>query len=211
MISIKGVSYRYPSGKKIAFPDFQMEKGSHFLLLGESGSGKTTLLHLLGGLLKSQGGSITVEGNEITAMTETQLDHFRGKHTGFVFQKNHLIPSLTVKRNLLLAPWLADLKQDEQRVARVLEHLGLSEYKNTTVTELSQGQAQRVAIARAVLNNPAVIFADEPTSSLDDRNCARVADLLLEVASEGDSTLIIATHDQRLKSRVNQHIILTGN
>jgi ABC-type lipoprotein export system ATPase subunit len=211
MISIKGVSYRYPSGKEIVFPDFRAEKGAHILLLGDSGSGKTTLLHLLGGLLRSQRGSITVVGHDITAMTETELDAFRGKYTGFIFQKNHLVPSLSVKKNLLLSPWLAGMKQDLSSLERVLEHLGLSEYENSNVTELSQGQAQRVAIARAVLNNPSIIFADEPTSALDDKNADRVAALLTQVASEVKSTLIIATHDHRLKSTIRDHIRLTGD
>ena len=211
MISIKGVSYQYPSGKEIIFPDFRAEKGSHVLLLGDSGSGKTTLLHLLAGLIRSQRGHITVEGNDTTAMSETERDAFRAKHMGFIFQKNHLVTSLTVRKNLLLSPWLAGIKQDIGKVESVLEHLGLSGYTNSKVTELSQGQAQRVAIARAVLNNPAIIFADEPTSALDDKNADRVAALLTQVASEARSTLVIATHDHRLKSRIHDHIRLTGN
>ena len=127
---------------------------------------------------------------------------------GFVFQKNHLIGALTVKKNLLMASFLAGLPQEENRVNEVLAQLGLQEKANSSVKQLSQGQAQRVAIARAVLNKPAVILADEPTSALDDKNCEKVINLLLEASRQSMSTLIVATHDQRLKCRIKNQIQL---
>jgi putative ABC transport system ATP-binding protein len=211
MIEVSNLSYQYPSGKLLHFPDFKLGQGAHCLLLGDSGSGKTTLLHLIGGLLRTQKGNIIIRGTDLAQLSETGLDHFRGKNVGFVFQKNHLIASLTVKKNLLLSSYLAEVKQDPSRVESVLEHLGLHENLNSAVSQLSQGQAQRVAIARAVLNNPAVIFADEPTSALDDTNCERVINLLLVVAAENNSTLVVATHDQRLKQKIKNQILLTAN
>lgn len=208
MISVKGLNYSYAGGNSIAFRDFTIDKGAHWLLLGESGSGKTTLLHLLGGLLKSQQGKIEVEGTDITTLSESGLDHFRGKNYGFIFQRNHLISALSVKKNLLMAPFLAGLKQDEERVEKVLNQLGLEHKQNSKIKELSYGQAQRVAIARAVLNKPALILADEPTSALDDSNCDKVIDLLLEVAAQNNATLVVATHDQRLKSKIKNQIQL---
>jgi putative ABC transport system ATP-binding protein len=190
------------------FPDFTLLSGQPCLLLGESGSGKTTLLHLLGGLLRSNQGHITIQKTDITTLSEAELDKFRGKNAGFIFQKNHLINALTVMDNLLMVPFLAGTKQDICRIDEVLQQLGIDDVKNTTVKNLSQGQAQRVAIARAVLNKPALIFADEPTSALDDRNCDKVINLLLGVASQNQSTLIIATHDQRLKSKINIQVNL---
>lgn len=178
------------------------------LLLGESGSGKTTLLHLLGGLLKVTVGTIEVAGTNLAILSETALDRFRGRHYGFIFQRNHLIQALSVKKNLLMAPFLAGLPQDEARVAAVLGALNLSDKKNARINQLSQGQAQRVAIGRAILNKPDVILADEPTSALDDQNCERVAQLLLQVASDNNATLIVATHDQRLKSKIQNRIQL---
>lgn len=178
------------------------------MLLGQSGSGKTTLLHLLGGLLKLQHGSIIVNGTGITQLSESALDRFRGQHYGFIFQRNHLISALTVEKNLLLAPFLAGLKQDHSRVEEVLTQLGIADKKQAAIRELSLGEAQRVAIARAILNKPSVILADEPTSSLDDKNCDRVSDLLLSVADQNRATLIIATHDQRLKDKVKNLIQL---
>jgi ABC-type lipoprotein export system ATPase subunit len=206
MIDVSGLNYSYPTGRRMIFNDFSVQQGEHWLLLGESGSGKTTLLHLLGGLLKSQAGKVSVNGTDITTLSESELDRFRGQHYGFIFQKNHLIQSLSVKKNLLMAPFLAGLAQDEGRVEIVLNQLGLTEIKNARINELSFGQAQRVAIARAVINKPSLILADEPTSALDDKNCERVIHLLLNVASQSNSTLVIATHDQRLKSKIKQQI-----
>lgn len=209
MIRTSSIRYTYPSAVEMNFPDLTVPSGGHFLLLGESGSGKTTLLHLLGGLLKVQQGKVEVNGTELSTLSESRLDHFRGKHYGFIFQRNHLLAALTVEQNLLMAPYLAGLKQDAQRVAEVLQELGIADQRKKRIHELSLGQAQRVAIARAVLNKPAVILADEPTSALDDKNCERVTDLLLNVAQQHQSILIIATHDHRLKQKVNTVIHLS--
>ncbi len=212
MISIEGLSYQYPSQneatKKISFPDFKVARGEQFILLGQSGSGKTTLLHLLGGLIRAQQGNIKVEEIDITQLSEIMLDQFRGKQVGFIFQKNHLIASLSVRNNLLMAPFLAGKKQDRDRVDQVLEELGLLEKRDSQIHQLSQGQAQRVAIARAIINKPALILADEPTSALDDTNCEKVIQLLTKVASENNAALIVATHDQRLKDKIAKKIIL---
>lgn len=208
MIKTGSLSYSYGTEKKIQFSDLTIQTGAQFLLLGESGSGKTTLLHLLGGLLRSQVGSIEVNGTDITKLSESGLDRFRGQHYGFIFQRNHLISALTVEKNLLMAPFLAGLTQDHARVDEVLSQLGIAEKKRSRIQDLSLGQAQRVAIARAVLNKPSVILADEPTSALDDKNCDRVSDLLLSVAGQNKATLIIATHDQRLKNKVKNLIQL---
>ncbi len=208
MMKVAKLGYSYDGSRQMDFPDLQITKGSHWLLLGESGCGKTTLLHLLGGLLRSQRGTIEVNGTELTTLTESDLDHFRGKNMGFVFQRNHLMPALTVEENLLMAPYLAGEKQNKTRVQEVLNKLGLAEKQHTNVKKLSQGQAQRVAIARAVMNKPLVLLADEPTSALDDTNCGRVIDLLLDVARENETTVIVATHDQRLKAHIANHIRL---
>jgi ABC-type lipoprotein export system ATPase subunit len=208
MIRVSNLSYSYDNNKAIRFPDFVVNKNEQCLLLGDSGSGKTTLLHLLGGLLRAPSGTIEVNGVDLTTLSEHQLDRFRGKHIGFIFQRNHLITALSVKKNLMLAPFLADAHQNETRVRDVLNQLGLTETQNSNVNRLSQGQAQRVAIARAVINHPEIIFADEPTSALDDKNCDRVLELLLNVAEVNQSTLVIATHDQRLKSKIPKQIQL---
>lgn len=208
MIQVSGLRYQYAGAGEICFPDFIAEKGAHLLLLGNSGSGKTTLLHLLGGLLKITKGTIRVGNIDLATLAEADMDRFRGRHYGFIFQRNHLIQALSVKKNLLMAPFLAGLPQDEQRVAHVLAELNLTDKTHERINRLSQGQAQRVAIARAILNKPEVILADEPTSALDDYNCERVAGLLLQIATENHATLIVATHDQRLKSKIQNRIQL---
>jgi putative ABC transport system ATP-binding protein len=208
MIQISNLSFSYSPKLILSFPDVVLQQGEHCLLLGQSGSGKTTLLHLLGGLLRGYSGNIKISNTELSTLSESGLDHFRGANMGFVFQKNHLLSALTVERNLLMAPYLSENEVSADRMDSVLTKLGLTEIRKSSVTKISQGQAQRVAIARAVLNNPVVILADEPTSALDDVNCERVISLLLQVAMENSATLVVATHDQRLKNRIEKQIQL---
>lgn len=208
MIKTSNVSYAYKTGSSLQLPDVEVRAGEPCLLLGDSGSGKTTLLHLMGGLLRMQQGSIFIAGTDISRMNEAQLDHFRAKHLGFVFQRNHLIGALTVAQNIAMAPYLAGSKIEQARIDEVLEELQLKEKRNARISELSLGQAQRVAIARAVINKPALILADEPTSSLDDTNCMRAIQLLLQVAEHHQAALLVATHDQRLKNVIKQQIQL---
>lgn len=209
MISVSRITYSFPDGKSLDFPGFQLARGEHALLLGQSGSGKTTLLHLLGGLRRGYGGSIRINDTELSSLSPSELDHFRGQHIGFVFQRNHLLQALTVEDNLRLAPYLAGLPIDNQRIIHVLGQLGLADQRKKHIHQLSQGQAQRVAIARAVINRPLVVFADEPTSALDDVNCSRVMDLLINTAHEHGSLLLVATHDRRVMDSLKQQILLS--
>jgi putative ABC transport system ATP-binding protein len=208
MINVSSLTFSYTTDRSISFPDFSLNKGEHCLLLGESGSGKTTLLHLMGGLLRGYKGSLQLAGAELSALSEGALDKFRGKNIGFIFQKNHLISALSVEKNVIISPYLAGVTIDAKHAHEVLVELGLGEKIKSSVKEISQGQAQRVAIARAVVNHPSVILADEPTSALDDKNCDRVISLLLDVATRNNSTLVVATHDQRLKDKIKKQIIL---
>jgi ABC-type lipoprotein export system ATPase subunit len=208
MINVTNLSFAYTSERSISFPAIQLAQGEHGLLLGESGSGKTTLLHLLGGLLRGYSGSLQIANTELASLSESQLDTFRGKNLGFIFQRNHLISALSVEKNIILSPYLAGIQVDYTHAGEVLTTLGLSEKAKSSVTQISQGQAQRVAIARAVMNHPAVILADEPTSALDDTSCDRVISLLLDVATKNNATLLVATHDQRLKDKIKKQIIL---
>lgn len=208
MILASQLAYTYGAQRKIEFPQLSFERGTHALLLGESGCGKTTLLHLLGGLLRLQQGRIRILETELGALSESELDRFRGKHFGFIFQRNHLMQSLTVRENLLMSRYLAGESTGEERAREVLDKLGLTEKRDARISALSQGQAQRVAIARAVMNKPEVILADEPTSALDDTNCDRVISLLLSVAAESNATLLVATHDHRLKSKIANQVLL---
>lgn len=202
------LSYAYGKGKAISYHDFTSEGQSPLLIIGGSGSGKTTLLHLLGGLMKPSEGSILVGNTDITSMTPSALDKFRGKHIGIIFQQNHFVEALTVIENLVLAQKLSGTKIDKTKCLGFLENLNIGKKANKYVNQLSQGERQRVAIARALVNSPSIILADEPTSALDDVNCDEVIALLEEQALANGAKLVIVTHDSRLKSRYSEQIVL---
>jgi len=199
MIALNAVSHNYQNGHKIGFKDWQVDDGSQWLLLGASGSGKTTLLHILTGILKPQQGSVVIDGTSIYDLSSKDLDQFRGRNIGIIFQRPHLIKSLTIKENLVMAQSFANLPTDLNRVKEVLTSLGIADKKNAYPNELSHGQLQRVSIARAVINRPTLLIADEPTSSLDDKNAAAVLELLIDQSGINQATLIVATHDKRVK------------
>lgn len=163
---------------------------------------------MLAGLLKPASGSIEIAGTDITKLNTGKLDHFRGQHIGVVFQQPHFVQSLTVAENLRLAQYLAGAKEDGRRVKSLLESLNLGHKLGVKPRELSQGEQQRVAIARAIVNQPKVILADEPTSALDDANALEVIQLLETQANEQKATLLIVTHDQRLKNHFPNRIQL---
>lgn len=208
MLNTQGLEYAYPGGNRMQFPEIRCENGEHLLIIGRSGTGKTTLLHLLAGLLSPKNGEINIAGQDIARMRGRELDRFRGKHIGIIFQKSHFVSALNVSDNLQLTSYLAGLKADKARIQELLERLNLSDKLTKKTKELSQGEQQRVAIARALLNRPDLILADEPTSSLDDKNTADVIELLEKEAALADATLVIVTHDQRLKDRFSRRVEL---
>jgi ABC-type lipoprotein export system ATPase subunit len=208
MIETQGVRFAYDGGKTFEFPDVKCDKGEQMLVLGQSGTGKTTFLHLLAGLLKPTQGSITIAGAATTAMSDNALDKYRGQHVGIVFQTAHFVEALTVEENLLLPFFLSGKKVDSTRAALLLKRLNLTDKANKLPRWLSVGEQQRVAIARAVIHSPSVIFADEPTSALDDVNAQQVIGLLEEQAKESGASLMIVTHDQRLKDYFSKRITL---
>ena len=199
MIIIEGLRFAYKDQQVLDISQLEIEDGRHLLILGKSGSGKTTLLHILGGLLKPKTGKVSMGGTDIYHLSAAQRDKFRGQNIGLVFQKPHLIQVLSVQENLLLAQYLSGTAQDKDRIKEVLEELGLLHKLRAKVNKLSQGEQQRVTIARALLNRPGVILADEPTASLDDDNAQKVIALLQKQAEKQHASLIIATHDQRVK------------
>jgi ABC-type lipoprotein export system ATPase subunit len=200
MIRSENLTFKYSNSPDISFPSVHVEKHKHSLLLGESGSGKTTLLHLLGGLSQPKSGKVFINEIDIYSLSEQERDLFRAKNMGFIFQDAHLLKNLTIEENILLAQYLAKEKQNKKAVADILNKLQIRDKSNSYPNQLSRGQLQRAAIARAVINNPKVLIADEPTAALDDSNTKHAIDLLLEIASNYDATLLIATHDTRIKS-----------
>ena len=208
MIIIDDLNFGYSAQKILSIPHLEVKESGHLLILGKSGSGKTTLLHILGGLLSPEGGKVQIGETDLYGLSGSQRDRYRGQNIGLIFQKAHLIAALTVQENLLLAQYLSGTAQDKGRALEVLKELNLGEKAHKKVRQLSQGEQQRVTIARALLNRPRVILADEPTASLDDDNARIVIDMLKEQAAHYHASLIIATHDQRVKDQFDLQLNL---
>ncbi|SNT16487.1 putative ABC transport system ATP-binding protein [Ekhidna lutea] len=208
MLQIKGLKHSYDGNPPIDYPDWDVKKGNHAIIIGNSGCGKTTLLHLIGGLMPPKEGTLVVAGENLAEKPKSKLDRFRGENIGIIFQKPHLVKALSVKENLMLSQYLGQKKTDSKRAEEVLDSLGIADLASRKIHQISQGQAQRVSIARAVINSPALLLADEPTASLDDENCQKVIDLLKSQAEETGATLIVATHDHRVKSEFKNQLTL---
>ena len=185
-----------------------VSEGDFLVVAGSSGSGKTTLLSLLSGLDKPSSGRVLLEDRDITDTSEDDLAPLRNEIIGFVFQAFHLVPSLTALENVMFP---AELKQDSQARAKALELLrrvGMEARSQNFPHQLSGGEMQRVAMCRAVINNPKIIFADEPTGNLDSENGRAVLDLLVEFQKERRTTLVLVTHSQEIAAMANRVIVL---
>lgn len=199
MIESRGLRCAYPGSDPFSLPDVDVAQGGTLLLRGPSGSGKSTWLALAAGLLTPSAGEIVVVGRSVGALGGAARDAWRARHIGFLPQRLHLSEALTVADNLALAFYAAGLPVDQAALARTLDALGLKELARRRPSQLSGGQAQRAALARAVLLRPKVILADEPTASLDDETCANALALLRQTADTLEATLVIATHDARVR------------
>ena len=208
MISTKNITFSYNKDQNFIMPDLFCQAGSTILVTGNSGKGKTTYLHILAGLLKPKSGEIFIDNNEITHLKGSKADKFRGKNIGVVFQKSHFIASLSVLENLEMASWLATGKKHTKRAKELLNKLDILEQAHKQPSQLSVGQQQRVSIARALINEPKVLLADEPTSSLDDKNADNVIELLESLSKEYKAALIIVTHDSRIKAKFTNQITM---
>lgn len=208
MIHTKDLTFSFNEKTTFAFPDITNEASQTLLITGNSGKGKTTLLHLLGGLLRPKSGSISIEDTSISSLSEKELDRFRGRNIGLVLQQSHFVASLNVLENVVLASWLATGKKATEKAKSLLKQLDLEDQMYKLPSNLSVGQQQRVSIARALINEPKLLLADEPTSSLDDENAFKVADLLATLSKEYNAALIIVTHDQRLKDKFSNQLNL---
>jgi len=208
VIEIKNLTYQYQNQTTLEFPDVLLEADQSCLVLGNSGVGKTTFLHLVGGLMRPKTGTIDIDGKDITKMSGRKLDLYRGQQIGIIFQKNHFVSALSVIDNMLLAQKLAGSHTDKNFCLRLLDQLNIKQYGQKLCSSLSEGEKQRVSIARSLVNKPALVLADEPTSALDDENCTAVIQLLKQQTEEIDASLIIVTHDNRLKEFVDKRIVL---
>lgn len=208
VLSIKDLTFSYSTEPLIDIQSFDLQQKEQVAVIGPSGSGKSTLMHLIAGLIRPTRGNIQLSGQEITQLKEWQIDRLRGKEVGIVFQKFHLLPSITVFENLLMAQRMARVNIDKSRAKNLLQRLGISELANHMPRELSQGQVQRAAIARAVVHRPSLVIGDEPTSALDDKNSQEAIGLLQELSNHEEFSLLIVTHDQRVRSAMDKIIEL---
>ncbi len=206
---LEGVTCRYQTGALVSLPDLDIIAGRHALLLGASGSGKTTLINALAGLQSLAGGSVSIDGAAFSSLSPSARDRIRGQKIGMVMQKLHLISALSVRANLALTQTLAGVTANPALINQAAGALGIADKLDRMPRQLSQGEAQRAAIARAVVNQPALLLADEPTSALDDVNCEAAIQLLLAQATQHGATLVVATHDARIKHHFS-HIVTLG-
>jgi putative ABC transport system ATP-binding protein len=208
MIAVRNLVHQYDSTRALSLAQWEAATGSRWLVLGPSGSGKTTFLHILAGLVQPTAGEVTVERKEISSLSNAERDRWRGANVGIVLQALHLVPHLSVRDNLRLAQYLARVPQRDEAVVSALAALGVGDKAGRRPHQLSQGEQQRVAIARAVVNGPKLLLADEPTASLDDAAAARAVDLLITAADRRGATLVVATHDSRVKAHFSNTLQL---
>ncbi|GEP42760.1 ABC transporter ATP-binding protein [Brevifollis gellanilyticus] len=187
--------------------DLQVQAGEKIFLCGQSGSGKTTLLYVLGGLEKPTQGDVLVHGKSLYHGPAKARAQMRNTTMGFVFQHYFLLPELTALENVCL-PAMIGGKKAEARARELLDKVGLSKRLDHLPTELSGGEQQRVAIARALINDPGILYADEPTGNLDASTGSGVIDMLLQIVNEAKKTLVVVTHDQVLAKRGDRRLIL---
>lgn len=210
LLAARDVHHAYGERPVLAGVSLAIRAGERVALTGPSGSGKTTLLNLLGGVDRPTSGHIDFDGTRLGDLDGDGLAALRRRHVGTVFQFFHLLPTLSAFENVELPLQLLDVPAAERRdrVASLLERVGVAHRADAPPGELSGGEMQRVAIARALVHRPRLLLADEPTSNLDDVRCAQVLELLQVQAAACGATLVIATHDQRVKSRVpNQYLL----
>lgn len=212
ILEIKNLCKTYGNGdtsvKALDNVSFSVEKGEFVAIIGPSGSGKSTLLHILGGVDTPTSGSVIIDGTDISKLDETALAIFRRRQIGLIYQFYNLIPILSVEENITLPLLLDGKKPDKAMIAELTETLGLSERLKFLPNQLSGGQQQRVSIGRALINNPALMLADEPTGNLDSKNSHEIISLLRRFNREHGQTVIIITHDESIALSADRTIAI---
>ena len=200
MISAKGITKNYGTLQVLKGIDLEIKKGEIVSIIGPSGAGKTTLLQILGTLDKADSGKVLINDVDISGLSDSRIAEFRNKNIGFVFQFHQLLPEFTALENVMIPGLIAGRKNDElkKRAKELLDYLNLSERISHKPSELSGGEKQRVAVARALINDPYVIFADEPAGSLDSVHKEELHRLFLDLRREFNQTFVIVTHDNSL-------------
>ena len=208
MIEIQGITKSFGELQVLKGIDLTIYKGEVVSIVGPSGAGKTTLLQIMGTLDKADAGSVLIDGKEVGCMKEKELSAFRNQRIGFVFQFHQLLPEFTALENVMMPALIGGTSQREamKKAQETLGFLGLAERASHKPSELSGGEKQRVAVARALINNPAVIFADEPSGSLDSRNKEELHQLFFDLREKLGQTFVIVTHDEGLAQLTDRTI-----
>lgn len=200
MIEINDIKKSFGSLQVLKGIDLRIEKGEIVSIVGPSGAGKTTLLQIIGTLDKPDSGTIKIDDIDISSLSAGKLADFRNRHIGFVFQFHRLLPEFTAIENIMIPAYIGGTNKSEakKRAKELLEFMGLTDRAEHKPAELSGGEKQRVAVARALINNPAVILADEPSGSLDSKNKAELHQLFFDLRDKFGQTFVIVTHDESL-------------
>ena len=212
IVKVEHLSKQYGNGetavKALEDINFSVNKGEFVAIIGPSGSGKSNLLHMLGGVDQPSGGKVFIDNSDIYQLDETQLAIFRRRQIGLVYQFFNLIPVLTVEENITLPLLLDGQKVDKKQLTELVNTLGLEQRLNHLPNQLSGGQQQRVSIGRALINNPAIMLADEPTGNLDSKNSSEIIELLKMFNKTSRQTLIVITHDERIALQADRIIAI---
>lgn len=208
MIELKNIQKSFGSLQVLKGIDLHIDKGEVVSIVGPSGAGKTTLLQIMGTLDRPDSGTVIVDGIDVSSMNGKKISEFRNTHVGFVFQFHQLLPEFTALENIMIPAYIAgrSTKEAKQRAMELLEFMNLADRAQHKPNELSGGEKQRVAVARALVNNPAVIFADEPSGSLDSQNKAELHQLFFDLRDKYGQTFVIVTHDEHLAAITDRTI-----
>ena len=208
MIEVKNITKSFGSLQVLKGIDLHIDKGEIVSIVGPSGAGKTTLLQIIGTLDKPETGSVCVDGIDTTTLSQKALSDFRNRHLGFVFQFHQLLPEFTALENIMIPAFIAGTakKEAKARAEELLRFMGLSDRAHHKPAELSGGEKQRIAVARALMNNPAVILADEPSGSLDTQNKQELHQLFFDLRDRFGQTFVIVTHDEQLATITDRTI-----
>ncbi len=210
MIEINGIKKSFGTLEVLKGIDLTINKGEVVSIVGPSGAGKTTLLQIIGTLDRPDSGSVLIDNVDVTTLSQKKLSDFRNQHIGFVFQFHQLLPEFTALENIMIPAYIAGKsnKEARNRAEELLQFMGLSERAQHKPNELSGGEKQRVAVARALVNNPAVILADEPSGSLDTKNKEELHQLFFDLRNQFGQTFVIVTHDEQLANITDRTIHL---
>ena len=208
MIHLTNIEKSFGSLEVLKGIDLEINKGEVVSIVGPSGAGKTTLLQIMGTLDRPDSGKVIVDGVDVSTLSQKKLSDFRNQHVGFVFQFHQLLPEFTALENIMIPAFIAGKSQREakRRALELLDFMGLTERAEHKPNELSGGEKQRVAVARALVNNPAVILADEPSGSLDTKNKGELHQLFFDLRDKFGQTFVIVTHDEQLASITDRTI-----